>query len=115
MPQISEGRPIFASGDKVSGRSERESTIEGDAEVRRAGTVVRADRITYYLPDDEVVAVGQVRMTREGNIFAGPQLQLKVDASEGFMLSPQVLFSAVQGPRQRRPRRLSGTRTRRIE
>ncbi len=95
--QISEGRPIFATGEKVSGRSERETTIEGDAEIRRAGTVVRGERITYYLPDDEVVAVGQVRMAREGNIFAGPQLQLKVDASEGFMLSPKYYFPLYKG------------------
>lgn len=95
--EVSEGRPIFATGDKVSGRSDRETTVEGNAEVRRSGTVVRGDRITYYLPDDEVVAVGQVRISREGNLFTGPQLQLKVDANEGFMQAPNYYFPRYKG------------------
>lgn len=97
VSQDAEGRPIYASGEKISGRSDRETTVEGDAEVRRAGTVVRGERITYYIPDDEVVAVGQVRIVREGNRFTGPQLQLKVDANEGFMLSPNYYFPTYQG------------------
>lgn len=95
--QDAEVRPIYGSGNTVSGRSDRETTLEGDAEVRRAGTVIRGERITYYVPDDEVVAVGQVRIVRDGNVFAGPQLQLKVDASEGFMLSPRYYFPVNRG------------------
>lgn len=83
-----EGRPVFGRGDRMSGRTEREITLEGDAELRRAGTVVRGERITYYQPDDEVVAVGNVRIVRQGNVFTGPELRLKIDASEGFFTAP---------------------------
>ncbi len=83
-----EGRPVYGRGDRLTGRTDREVTIEGDAELRRAGTVVRGDRITYYETDDEVVAVGNVRVVRQGNVFTGPELQLKLDASEGFFASP---------------------------
>ena len=83
-----EGRPIYGRGDRLTGRTDREVTMEGDAELRRAGTVVRGDRITYYETDDEVVAVGNVRIVRQGNVFTGPELQLKLDASEGFFASP---------------------------
>ncbi len=82
------GRPVFGSGDKLSGRTGHEATLEGDAEVRKAGTVVRADRLTYYEADDEVVAVGNVRIVRDGNVFAGPQLRLRIDANEGRFEAP---------------------------
>jgi len=85
---VVEGRPLYGSGDRLSGRAEREVTLSGDAEIRRAGTVVRGERITYYPQDDEVVAVGDVRVVREGNVFTGPELRLKIDANEGFFTAP---------------------------
>lgn len=81
-------RPTFARGDSIEGRTGRETTLSGNAEVRRGGTVVRADRITLYEADDEVIAVGRVRITREGQVFTGPSLQLKLDSQEGAFESP---------------------------
>ncbi len=83
-----EGRPIFARGDRISGRTDRETTLEGDAEIRKGGSVVRGDRITYYPDDDQVVAVGNVQIVKQGNQFSGSQLQLKLDANEGFFENP---------------------------
>ena len=94
---VTEGRPIFGTGERMTGRSDRETTLEGNAQLRRAGTVVHGDRITYYVPDDEIAAVGNVRIAREGNIFTGPQLQLRLDANEGFMLSPSYYLSLYKG------------------
>lgn len=92
-----EGRPVYGSGQQVSGRTDREVTMQGDAELRRAGTVVRGDRITYYPQDDEVVAVGSVRVVRQGNVFTGPELRLKVDAAEGFFASPSYFLPLYRG------------------
>ena len=95
--KVTEGRPVYGRGDRLYGRTDRESTLEGDAELRRSGTVIRGDRVTYYPVDDEVVAVGNVRVAREGNIFTGPQLQLKIDANEGFFESPSYYLSLYKG------------------
>jgi len=84
-----EGRPIFVSGDQFEGRADRDATLTGNAQLRSAGTVITADRLTYYPEDDEVAAVGNVRAFREGNVFAGPELQLKLDANEGYFASPE--------------------------
>jgi LPS-assembly protein len=81
-------RPTFARGDAVSGRSHRETTLEGRAEVRRGGTVVRADRLTLYEADDQLIAIGNVRVTRDGQVFTGPQLHLSLDAGIGSFQSP---------------------------
>ena len=95
--EIREGRPVFGRGDRLSGRTGRETTLEGDAEVRKAGTVIRGDRLTYYEADDELVAVGNVRITRQGNIFTGPQLQLKIDANEGWFTTPSYYLAQYGG------------------
>ncbi len=95
--RVREGRPVFGRGDRLSGRTGRETTLDGDAEVRKAGTVIRADRLTYYEVDDEVVAVGDVRIAREGNVFTGPQLLLKLDANQGWFETPSYYLGQYGG------------------
>lgn len=90
-------RPTFARGDRLEGRGQREITLSGDAEVRRAGAVVRADRLTYYQDDDELVAVGGVRLAREGTVITGPQLRLRLDANQGAFESPVYSLPLVNG------------------
>ncbi|MCL4184272.1 MAG: LPS-assembly protein LptD [Burkholderiaceae bacterium] len=94
---VEEGRPVYGMGDRLSGRSGRDTTLEGNAEVRKAGTVIRADRLTYYEADDELMAVGSVRVTRQGNVFTGPQLQLKLSANEGWFASPSYYLPQYGG------------------
>src|SRR5690606_13565122 len=82
------GRPIFARGDEASGRANRDFTLEGNAELRHAGTVVSGNRITWYEDDEELVAVGNVRVVRGGSIFVGEGLQLRLDSSPGSFRAP---------------------------
>ncbi len=95
--RVRENRPVFGRGDRLSGRTGRETTLQGDAEVRKAGTVIRADRLTYYAADDEVVAVGGVRIAREGNVFTGPQLLLKLDVNQGWFETPSYYLGQYGG------------------
>lgn len=90
-------RPTFARGDSVEGRQGRETTLEGRAELRRGGTVVRGDRLTLYEADDEVIGVGNVRIAREGMVFTGPTLTLKLDANEGTFTSPSYFLPLTGG------------------
>lgn len=94
---IRDGRAAYGRGDRVTARMGRDATIEGDAELRRAGTVVRADRITYYDADEEVFAVGNVRISREGNLFVGSQLRLRLDTNEGSFVSPAYFLPQYNG------------------
>ncbi|MFZ9335462.1 MAG: LPS-assembly protein LptD [Burkholderiaceae bacterium] len=85
-------RPTFLFGDRVSGRPNLDTVVEGNAEMRRADMVIRADRIEYWQPDDLARARGNVRINRSGNLFEGPLLELKVDAFEGFFVTPSYRF-----------------------
>jgi LPS-assembly protein len=92
-----EGRPVWGSAERLVARIDRDVTLIGAAELRRAGTVVRGDRITYHEADDEVIAVGNVRVVRQGNVFAGPALQLRLDGSAGVFLSPSFALGLYGG------------------
>ncbi|MDB5743783.1 MAG: Organic solvent tolerance protein [Polaromonas sp.] len=84
--------PTFVSGDRVSGRPDLETVIEGNAELRRGATSMRADRIEYYQPDDQLKSTGNVRINSAGNRFEGPALELKLDRFEGFFTTPRYHF-----------------------
>ncbi len=95
-PQRSQ-MPTFVEGERITGRTELDTVIEGAAELRRADTVIRADRIDYYQPDDLARARGNVRINRAGDIYEGPQLELKVEAFEGFFNAPRYRFLKTGG------------------
>lgn len=84
--------PTFVEGDRVRGRTDFETVIEGDARLRRGDTAIRADKLEYSQPEDRARASGNVRIVKSGNIYEGPYLELKVDAFEGFFNQPRYRF-----------------------
>ena len=89
--------PVFVTGERMSGRPDLDTLLEGNVEFRKAGTVIRADRIEYFQPTDQVKASGNVRINRKGDVFEGPLLELKVDAFEGFFNEPRFHFLRNEG------------------
>ena len=87
--------PSILQAQTLSGRPDLDTIAEGNAEFRRGGTVIRADRLTYQAPDDLAIAKGNVHISRDGNIYTGPELQLKVQRFEGFFLNPTYRFSRI--------------------
>ncbi len=84
--------PTFVTGDRLSGRPELETVIDGNAELRRGGSSIRADRLEYDQPTDVVKARGNVRVNSAGNLFNGPELEIKLDTFEGFFVTPDYRF-----------------------
>ena len=86
--------PTFVFGDQISGRPELDSLVEGNAEMRRGKTALRADRIEYFQPSDFMKSRGNVRVSNAGNLYWGPALDLKLDSFEGTFTSPAYRFVA---------------------
>ena len=84
--------PTFVSGDRLSGRPDLDTVIEGQAELRRGAMVIRADRLEYDQPEDLAKARGHVRINRAGDVYEGPELQLRLEAFEGFFNEPRYRF-----------------------
>ena len=85
--------PIVLQAKELRGRADLETMAEGDAEFRRGGMVIRADRLGYDNSEDLATARGNVRVSRDGNIYTGPELQLRVQRFEGYFLNPTYFFS----------------------
>ena len=87
--------PVILTARELRGRPDLETVAEGDAELRHGGMVIRADRLSFDTADDLAQARGNVRITRDGNVFSGPELQLKVQRFEGFFVNPTYYFAQV--------------------
>ena len=80
--------PIILRARELRGRPDLEAIAEGDVELRRGNVVIRADRLNYEQVEDLARAVGNVHISENGNVFSGPELQLKLQRFEGFFQSP---------------------------
>ena len=92
LPQVREDhepRPTFVAADKIIGKTDVETVLEGDVELRQLGKVLTTDRLTYWSDRDEVEALGRVRLTTDVNVITGPKLRLKLDDNIGYFDEPQ--------------------------
>ncbi len=84
--------PIVLQAREIGGQPGLATTAEGDVEFRRGRLVIRADRLAYDAPLDLATAQGHVRVVREGAVYSGPELSLKVQRFEGYFVLPQFEF-----------------------
>ena len=85
--------PIILQAREMRGRPDLDAAADGDVEFRRGAVVIRSDRLSYDQAEDLARATGNVVVSRDGNVFSGPELQLKVERFEGFFRSPTYRFA----------------------
>jgi LPS-assembly protein len=85
--------PIVMRARELRGRPDLDTVLEGDVELRSGGVVLRADSITYDQGDDLALARGNVRISRDGNVYTGTELQLRLHRFEGFFVNPTYRFA----------------------
>ncbi|MFM6990993.1 MAG: LPS-assembly protein LptD [Rhodoferax sp.] len=84
--------PVYLQADRLHSRTDRDASLEGNVELRKSGTLIRADRLDYDIPSDTARATGHVWVQRNGNTYQGPYLELGIDAFEGFFTAPSYEF-----------------------
>lgn len=96
-PSTEESRAgaVHVSGEHITVRPDMDLRIDGQAELRRPGLVIGADRMAYDQTEDRVRAEGQVHVNRQGNAFQGPRVELQVDSFSGRFESPK--YRLLQG------------------
>lgn len=93
LPDAVRGQmPLFISGERIQGQADIHTVIEGNAELRRADTVIRAQRMEYTAVDDLAKAQGEVRLNRAGNVYLGSMLELHINTFEGFFTDARYQF-----------------------
>ncbi len=76
------------SADQLTGVQDGELTLTGQAQLRRSGTVLKADTMVYDARTDVAKATGQVQINQAGNVVQGSELSLHMAQFRGYMLSP---------------------------
>ena len=90
--EVARSLPIVLRAQSLQGQPDLLTEAQGNAELRRGGLVLRADKLLYDLPTDTVRATGEVRVSRQGAVYTGPELQLGVARFEGFFVQPVFEF-----------------------
>lgn len=96
-PEQRKSAPVFLQGDTMTGHADLDAVVEGKAELRKADTVLRADRLEYYQPTDQAKAIGNVWLNRAGNVYEGPRMEIKLETFEGFFQEPRYRFVQNEG------------------
>ncbi len=91
-PEVRSSLPSFVSGRQITGHTDLETVVEGDAMLRRGDIVIKADRLEYDQPTDLAKASGHVLINRAGNVYEGPVLELRLETFEGFFNAPSYHF-----------------------
>ncbi|MGH6609029.1 MAG: LPS-assembly protein LptD, partial [Burkholderiaceae bacterium] len=89
--------PTFARARSVEGSIEERLILRGDAEIRRGGTVLRGETITYTQATDVVNVEGDARVFRDGAAFSGPRLDFRVEAQTGTMPDANFTYAPRRG------------------
>lgn len=88
--------PAFIAADQIAGKTDVEVAAEGNVELRKRNSVLQSDRLTYWQDADEVEAVGDVRMSRDGDRMRGPRMRMKLDDSTGFFEQPEYSIRRIK-------------------
>lgn len=97
LPAPDPSLPIELEADRLSGSPDREAVAEGDVQLRRGDLHLRADRLRYDVADDRARAEGQVVLESGGDRFCGTELEMKLQAEQGYVLDPTYFFSRTGG------------------
>ena len=87
MPQALPNEQTELLADAITGRNDLELTATGNAELRRDGAMLNADRIVYNIVEDNVDAQGNViyRDPRQGTTMIGTEANMVVAARSGYI------------------------------
>lgn len=85
--------PLYFEADNLEGEADSRTRATGSVRLRQGGLTVRADELTHTQIDNTARALGHVVITRNGNIFSGPELTLKLDTMEGEFIRPHFWFA----------------------
>ena len=76
--------PLFITANEMSGRNDESTEAIGDVELRKTGTLLFSDKLTYWPLEDEIDASGNVHLVQEGTEIDTQHLRMKLSEQIGF-------------------------------
>jgi LPS-assembly protein len=97
MPKSRSGKsqdvtPVFISAQRMEGKKDGQIEAIGEAELRKRGQAIYADRMSYLQDSNDVSADGSVLVELDNNVIRSPHLKLNLDTNIGDMTQPVFQF-----------------------
>ena len=80
--------PTFLQTDQLHEQAGFQTSMDGQVVFRRGDFLLKADHIDYDPDTDLARAKGNVYVNYRGTTYAGPELEIHLDAFEGFFSQP---------------------------
>jgi len=85
--------PIILDADRIEGVAGEDTTAQGNASLRQGNLSIRADSLTYHEANEDVEALGSVRLQRNGDTLSGPSLRYSIKDATGLFEKPDFTFT----------------------
>ena len=85
--------PIILDADRIEGVAGKDTTARGNASLRRGGLSIRADSLIFHEENEEVEALGSVRLQRSGDTLSGPALRYSIRDATGLFEKPEFTLT----------------------
>lgn len=93
QPSNTDRTPIYMEGDRLQGHSDRETEAQGSARFRGRGQSIFADWMRHDKRDNELTAIGNVRMEQGSEVTEGARLRYNLDTDRGLMENARYSLS----------------------
>jgi LPS-assembly protein len=91
---------VFIDAERVRGHADRDTEAEGQVRLRKRGQTVFADWMRHDAVNDEITAVGNVRIQQGGDLVEGERLRYNLGTSQGYMDQPRFTLTPAPRPTQ---------------
>ena len=92
-PSNKDDSPMYMEGERMQGHSDRETEAQGSARFRGRGQSISADWMRHDKRDNELTAIGNVRMEQGAELTEGARLRYNLDTERGLMESARYSLS----------------------
>jgi len=92
--------PIILDADRIEGVAGKDTTAQGNASLRRGDLSIRADSLIYHEENENVEALGNVRLERNGDSLSGPALRYSIRDATGLLEKPDFTLAPRARPGQ---------------
>ena len=82
----------FLEADRIDTVGNKDVVATGNVTLRQRGVAIQADRLEYYDEDQKAVAIGHVKIDRDGDTASGPRAEYHLDDDSGDMDTPSFEF-----------------------
>ncbi len=95
-PTNKDDTPMYMEGDRMQGHTDRETEVQGNARFRSRGQSISADWMRHDRRDNELTAIGNVRMVQGTELTEGARLRYNLDTDRGLMENVRYSLSPME-------------------